>query len=68
MKIAAAFDHRGIKLRDAVLEAIEAAGHEAVDLGTDTDAVRIDYPDKALELGMAIRRGEVDRGVEDPGD
>src|SRR6185312_2439450 len=26
-------------------------------------AVRIDYPDKALELGMAIRRGEVDRGV-----
>ena len=63
MRVAAAFDHRGIKLRDAVLEAIEAAGHEAVDLGTDTDAVRIDYPDKALELGMAIRRGGVDRGV-----
>ena len=63
MRVAAAFDHRGVKLRDAVLEAIEAAGHEAVDLGTDTDAVRIDYPDKALELGMAIRRSEVDRGV-----
>ena len=63
MKIAAAFDHRGVKLRGAVLEAIEAAGHIAVDLGTDTDGVRIDYPDKALELGMAIRRGEVDRGV-----
>ena len=46
-----------------MLEAIAAAGHEAVDLGTDTDAVRVDYPDKALELGMAIRRGEVDRGV-----
>ena len=63
MKIAAAFDHRGVKLREAVLEAIEAAGHTVVDLGTDTDAVRIDYPDKALELGMAIRRGEADRGV-----
>ena len=63
MKVAAAFDHRGVKLRDAVLEAIAAAGHDAVDLGTDTDAVRIDYPDKALELGMAIRRGEVERGV-----
>ena len=63
MRIAAAFDHRGVKLRDAVLAAIEAAGHVVVDLGTDTDAVRIDYPDKALELGMAIRRGEVDRGV-----
>ena len=63
MKVAAAFDHRGVKLREAVLEAIEAAGHTVVDLGTDTDAVRIDYPDKALELGMAIRRGEADRGI-----
>ena len=63
MKIAAAFDHRGVKLRHAVLEAIEAAGHDAVDLGTDTDAVRIYYPDKARDIGMAIRRGEADRGV-----
>ena len=63
MKVAAAFDHRGVKLRTAVLEVIAAAGHVVVDLGTDTDAVRIDYPDKALELGMAIRRGEIDRGV-----
>jgi len=63
MKVGAAFDHRGVKLRAAVLEAIQAAGHEAVDLGVDTDAVRVDYPDKALELGTAIRGGEVDRGV-----
>ena len=63
MKIAASFDHRGVKLRDVVLEAIAAEGHIAVDLGVDSDAVRVDYPDKALELGMAIRRGEVDRGV-----
>ena len=63
MKVAAAFDHRGVKLRAHVLEAIEAAGDVVVDLGTDTDAVRIDYPDKALELGMAIRRGEAVRGV-----
>jgi ribose 5-phosphate isomerase B len=63
MRIAASFDHRGVKLREAVLAAIAAAGHSPVDLGVDTDAVRIDYPDKALELGMAIRRGEVERGV-----
>ncbi len=63
MKVAASFDHRGVKLRDAVLETIAAQGHEAVDLGADSDAVRIDYPDKALELGMAIRRGEAARGV-----
>jgi ribose 5-phosphate isomerase B len=63
VKIAAAFDHRGVKLRDAVFEAIESAGHVAVDLGAHTDVTRIDYPDKALELGMAIRRGEADRGI-----
>lgn len=63
MRVGAAFDHRGVKLRDAVLEAITAAGGEAVDLGVDTDVVRVDYPDKALEVGLAIRSGEVDRGV-----
>ena len=63
MRVATAFDHRGVRLREAVHHAIEAAGHIPVDLGTDTDAVRVDYPDKALELGMAIRRGEAVRGV-----
>jgi ribose 5-phosphate isomerase B len=63
MRVAAAFDHRGVKLRDAVLGAIAAAGGEPVDLGVDTDAVRVDYPDVARDLGMTIRRGEAERGV-----
>jgi ribose 5-phosphate isomerase B len=62
MKIAVAFDHRGVHLRDAVLATLAAVGHEVQDLGTDTDAVRIDYPDKAQEIGEAIRAG-ADRGV-----
>ena len=52
MKLAVAFDHRGVHLREAVLEAL--AGHEVIDFGTDTDAVRIDYPDKATRA----RRGD----------
>jgi ribose 5-phosphate isomerase B len=63
MRVAAAFDHRGVKLREAVKEEIAAAGHELVDLGTDDGSVRIDYPDKARELGKAIRSGEAERGV-----
>jgi ribose 5-phosphate isomerase B len=63
MRVAAAFDHRGVKLREAVKEEIAAAGHELVDLGTDDGSVRIDYPDKARELGEAIRSGEAERGV-----
>src|SRR5438093_11081851 len=63
MRIAAAFDHRGVKLREAVLAEIAALGHEVVDLGTDTDAVRIDYPDKAQEIGEAVVSGAAERGV-----
>jgi ribose 5-phosphate isomerase B len=63
MKVAVAFDHRGVKLREAVLDAVVAAGHEVVDLGVDTDAVRVDYPDTARDIGMAIRRYEAQRGV-----
>jgi ribose 5-phosphate isomerase B len=61
VKVAVAFDHRGVRLRDAVFEAL--AGHTIVDLGTDTDAVRIDYPDKAVEIADAILQREAERGV-----
>jgi len=61
VKVAVAFDHRGVHLREAVLGALD--GHEAVDLGTDTDAVRIDYPVKAREVGESLLGGEAERGV-----
>ncbi|MEX2645791.1 MAG: RpiB/LacA/LacB family sugar-phosphate isomerase [Gaiellaceae bacterium] len=63
MKVAVAFDHRGVKLRERLLDELAALGHEAVDLGTDSDAERIDYPDKARELGAAILEGAAERGV-----
>jgi ribose 5-phosphate isomerase B len=61
VKVAVAFDHRGVHLRNAVLEVLSE--HEVLDFGTDTDAVRIDYPDKAREVGEAIQRGEAERAV-----
>jgi ribose 5-phosphate isomerase B len=63
MKVAAAFDHRGVKLRELVLGVLDELGHDVVDLGTDTDAHRIDYPDKARELGEALTDGRAERGV-----
>jgi len=63
MRVAVAFDHRGVKLRERVLEEVVRAGHEPVDLGTDAPEPRIDYPDKARELGEAIRSGDAERGV-----
>jgi ribose 5-phosphate isomerase B len=63
MKVAAAFDHRGIVLRKAVLAAIKAAGHNPVDLGVETAEKRVDYPDIAENIAMAIRSGRAERGV-----
>jgi ribose 5-phosphate isomerase B len=63
VNVAVAFDHRGVHLRDKVLETLGADGHSIVDLGTDTDAVRIDYPDKAAELGAAVGDGRAERGI-----
>jgi ribose 5-phosphate isomerase B len=61
LRVVVAFDHRGVALRDAVLEAL--AEHDVVDLGTHDSSVRIDYPDKAREVGESILAGDVERGV-----
>ena len=50
-------------MRDEVLATLAELGHEVVDLGTDTDAQRIDYPDKAREVGDAIRGGGAERAI-----
>jgi ribose 5-phosphate isomerase B len=63
MRIAAGFDHRGCHLRDAVFAGIAGGGHEALDLGVDTDAVRVDYPDVARSVGQAIKDGRADRAI-----
>src|SRR4029453_6859827 len=63
MRVAVAFDHRGVKLRERLLEAVAALGHEAGDLGTDKPEPRIDYPGKAREVGEAIRSGEAERAL-----
>src|SRR5881398_595996 len=63
MRVAVSFDHRGVKLRAGVLQAIANLGHELVDLGVETIDPRVDYPDKARDIGEAILNGEAERGV-----
>ena len=63
MRIALAFDHRGVRLRDRLFEEVIRLGHEPVDLGTAKSEPRIDYPDKAREIGAAIREHRADRGI-----
>jgi ribose 5-phosphate isomerase B len=61
MRVAVAFDHRGVRLRAAVFQAL--AAHEIVDLGTDAADPPVDYPDKAREIAEAIKEGDAERGV-----
>jgi ribose 5-phosphate isomerase B len=60
--VAIGADHAGFPLKASVIQAVQAAGHEVLDLGTDSEAP-VDYPDYALAVGRAIQRGEAARGV-----
>ena len=62
MIVACGFDHAGVALRERLLAVIADAGHEVLDLGTDTTDP-VDYPDKALEVGRAVVTGRADRGI-----
>jgi ribose 5-phosphate isomerase B len=62
MKIAVGFDHAGFPLKQTVVDTILAAGHEVIDMGTNsTDPV--DFPDYSEKVGQAVRSGEADRGI-----
>jgi ribose 5-phosphate isomerase B len=63
MKVAVAFDHRGVKLREAVLEAVAQAGCDAIDLGVEDSSVRVDYPDQAWDVAEQIRSARAQRGI-----
>jgi ribose 5-phosphate isomerase B len=62
MKVVVGFDHAGFPLKQTVLDAVRKAGHEPIDVGTDsTDPV--DFPDYAEKVGRAIQTGEAERGI-----
>lgn len=62
MRIAVACDHAGFPLKAEVIQVITEAGHQPIDLGTDSTQP-VDYPDFAAKLGLAILDGKADRGV-----
>jgi ribose 5-phosphate isomerase B len=63
MRVAVAFDHRGVKLRETILAELQALRHDAVDLGVDAPEPPVDYPDLARELGEAVLGGAAERGI-----
>ena len=62
MRVAVGVDHRGFGIKNDLMALLVNAGHEVLDLGTDSDA-SVDYPDFAAAVGQAIVDGEADRGI-----
>ncbi len=62
MKIAIGSDHRGRHTAQHIAELLEQRGFEVSLLGV-CGAQSCDYPESAYQVGMAISRGEADRGI-----
>ena len=62
MKIAVGFDHAGFPLKETVLKAIHASGHESIDMGTNSSDP-VDFPDITEKVGRAVQSGEAERGI-----
>ena len=62
MIVAVACDHAGFLLKEAVIEAVQAASCKPLDVGTFS-AERVDYPDYAEKVGRLIQSGQSERGI-----
>ena len=63
MRIALAADHAGFALKEHLKGALQAGGHEVVDLGTNQPDLPDDYPDFAEAIGRSIQNSQAERGV-----
>ena len=62
MRIVIASDHAGFELKEHVRKQLEDAGHDVVDMGTNSDE-STDYPRYARPAAQLVADGEAERGV-----
>jgi ribose 5-phosphate isomerase B len=62
MRIAIGSDHAGYDLKQAVAPLLRDAGHEIVDVGTDSSE-SVDYPVYASRAAHLVADGEAERAV-----
>lgn len=63
MIVAIGTDHAGFPLKDAVVGAIRAGGHEVLDVGAFEVEPGDDYPDFAARVALAVTDGRAARGI-----
>lgn len=62
MKIAIASDHRGVKIKNRLVQSLQASGYEMLDQGTESDQP-VDYPDYARVVAEKVSRGDAELGI-----
>jgi ribose 5-phosphate isomerase B len=62
MRVAVAADHAGFRLKTVVAAHLADAGHEVIDLGTDSEE-SVDYPPFCAAAGRAVVDGQADFGI-----
>ena len=63
MRIAVGSDHAGYALKTRIADHLAAAGHDVIDLGTDTAEIPVDYPVYGHAVGVSVASGQAERGV-----
>jgi ribose 5-phosphate isomerase B len=62
MRIAIGNDHRGLELKQSIIQLLADSGHSYEDFGSHTTD-SVDYPDFAREVAEAVVRGDFDYGI-----
>ena len=62
MIIAIGCDHAGYELKEKVKARMAAAGHEMIDVGTNSTE-SVDYPAYGHAVGRAVASGKAERGI-----
>ncbi len=63
MRIAVGSDHAGYALKTRIADHLAAAGHDVLDLGTDSGDVPVDYPLFGRAVGLSVASDRAERGV-----
>jgi ribose 5-phosphate isomerase B len=62
VRIAIGADHRGVELKQSIINRLEATGHSYEDFGSYTTE-SADFPDFALPVAEGVAGGDFERGI-----
>lgn len=62
MRVSVGSDHRGVQIKNRLIQSLADAGFSVADEGTDSET-SCDYPDFAAQVAQKVSCGEADRGI-----